>query len=289
MNKTVFLFLVITTTFSKSSTSVSQENSKNLKAIPVEKLIQVYSAKCVRPGVEPKSDCYLTERDMDDSGDPTQMLIFRGEEKIFSTPANSSYKRWANSDLGICSIRCDDKMLSDYFLLAIKDFSHYLADTIFFDKKDMSWRDKNNNQVQYSDSEIFSDLAASPLEVVLMTHLRINHFLSFENAKKSYFDPFVSFSTNPGVAATFAGVDGNKSGVIWVARMPIQTLKVTPKNACSKMQVQIGALYDVSACHILLSNDKESEVDIFMYLPSNYLYGQILGDDIRILDSAQLW
>lgn len=259
-----------------------------LKTISPQKLIQAFTAKCLISPHRVRPDCFLTERDISDSGDSDQVLLFRGESHLFSIPATSSFYRWAVGTIGFCYKPCGFDQLSDDLFSSIHQLWDPSESSLFFRKEDLSWRDSLGTQAEQRPRGS-NDL--TPLELVMKAHLRENHFLSFENSKESgAFDPFVSFTTNPSVAAEYAIGHGDQSkseGAVWMAKIPLSKTQLLKKEECRNLKFETTDVYDFRNC-VPLSNDFEYEFDVFMYLPSQWMYSRFIGPDVVSLDNENL-
>ncbi len=254
--------------FARAYTADSSR-TKPLSKQEFQEIIRMYTAKCDTAEGLHKDNCYLSEKDINISGHADEILIFRGEDRIYRAPETSSYFRWSTSSLGFCEAGCSDQRHSEFFYSAIKDLND--SSSRFFRKEDLSWRDNDGKKNDIGGN-------SNAMEIVFNDHKAFDHSLYFENSRSIEFDPFVSFSPDPRVAQRFGAGQGNKNGIVWIAKIPRAKLHIVTKSECSNLKLEMNEIYDLLKC-VKVANF-EFEVDAFMFLPPTYFYGSASGEAI---------
>lgn len=257
---------------------------KSISVDEFQKLIKMYSDKCPVLGSGETTSCFLTAKDLNPLDSPDDVILFRGENAQFSAPLSSSFFRWATSDKGICGDSCEFTQLTKYFYIAIESLSYFFEPSVYFSKDALSWKNEDGtpvNKVPPGDTDP-RNKNLSAMEVILKAHISIHKPLWFENDRRKMFDPFISFSTNPEVAAQFSDTFNPQTqeilekGAVWEVRLPKE--KLVAIKDCSNIKLEVGKIYDFQNCHkVMVASVSELELDAFLFLPSIYDNGSIRG------------
>jgi|GEM_PF-6762461 hypothetical protein len=245
--------------------SISQKaifTTAKYPALNLTALKKIYQKKCGLKMLNIEG-CFLSERDVNPRGSANNVLLFRGENKLFSQPATSSYFRHYAKDKSLCPNGCDENILhrkldEDLKGMQIDSKSYEMrADTYFHGPG--VWSTVEDGKLK---------AAQYPFREVSVQHLQ-GRGLYFK-ADHTNFDPFVSFSTSPAIAQSFA------SEVILVASVPAKAVLLLTEDDCRMSAYEKSEFYMLALCTGNFAMTLEHEVSAMFYLPQQYLYSIIV-------------
>ncbi len=208
-----------------------------------------------------KGRCVLTEADIVRGGSANKLLIFRGERRLFESPATSSFARWIAATSELARRFSSNRALS-HFLFSLMRID--LGPNNFFDAKRRAFDNA-------------SSTPRSKLRVLASNHLSLEGLKIIDPAANEtfVFDPFVSFSLNPHLALEYTRDRGsfNAEAVLFVAAVPKEKFISLAGQECDRdLELDSSMIYDINKCaRGDGASDSDQERDAAFYLPRQYL------------------
>lgn len=233
-------------------------------------LLKIYDSKCRALKKPSNENCMLEESDLMKGGRNNHVILFRGEPRLYPQPSTSALYRWNLGKRSECRVECLESMLQETISDAekLKQTEYRLGTTAYFRSSDRTWRDPNGILINSG------DFSKSALEVLYWAH-KESMGLFFEG-RSILFDPLVSLTSDPSVAAKFANFKTDIRGIVYIYSIPKELMIKFSPNDCSSSPIHVGKFYDFNLCIDDKRLAKEKEVNSILITPIEFLIGKSL-------------